>query len=144
MPVRAASGSTSPPHEQEEASRSCWKELRRRDKVATDQNFYDFANADADADTDITEVIDDEETVQLVPSTQEESEDANDPDTVEAPVLTPSQMMDAVDLLRRFAEAVKASPRGCRGRFDFTGQLQELCAPTAQEALASGNHQLSH
>ncbi|KAL1440657.1 hypothetical protein MTO96_009213 [Rhipicephalus appendiculatus] len=57
----AASGSTSQQHEQEETSPSCWEELRRRGEVAADQNFDDFVNADADADTDATEVLDDEE-----------------------------------------------------------------------------------
>ncbi|KAH7984703.1 hypothetical protein HPB52_023532 [Rhipicephalus sanguineus] len=65
----------------------------------------DFVIADADANTDTTEVLDDEEIVQLVSVAQEESEDANDPDTVKASVPTPSQVMDAVDLLRRFAGA---------------------------------------
>ncbi|KAG0427315.1 hypothetical protein HPB47_025620 [Ixodes persulcatus] len=78
----AASGSTSPQHEREEASPSRWEELRRRDQVAADQNFDDFVNADADTDT--TEVLDDEEIVQLVSGVQEESEDAKDPDAVEA------------------------------------------------------------
>lgn len=54
-------------------------------------------NADADAD--------DEEVVQLVYRAQEESEDANDPDTLEVPLRTPSQVMDSVNLLRRFAGA---------------------------------------
>ncbi|KAH7976546.1 hypothetical protein HPB52_016111 [Rhipicephalus sanguineus] len=71
-------------HEQEEASPSSWEELRRRDEVAADHNFDDFVVADAD--TDATEVLDDEEMVQLVSGTKEESEDANDPDAVEAPV----------------------------------------------------------
>lgn len=44
----AASGSTSPQHEQEEASPSCWEELRRRDEVAADKNFDNFVNANAD------------------------------------------------------------------------------------------------
>ncbi|KAH7933927.1 hypothetical protein HPB49_019319 [Dermacentor silvarum] len=56
-----------------------------------------------DADTDTREVLDEEEIVQLVSGAQEESEDGNDPDTVEAPVAAPS--MDAVNLLRRFAGA---------------------------------------
>lgn len=43
--------------------------------------------------------------MQLVSGAQEVSEDVNDPDTAEAPVVTPSQVMDAVDLLRRFAGA---------------------------------------
>ncbi|KAG0415784.1 hypothetical protein HPB47_007044 [Ixodes persulcatus] len=68
-------------------------------EVATDQNFDDFVNADADADTDTTEVLDGEEIVQLVSGAQEESEDANDPDAVEAPMPTPSQVMDAVNIL---------------------------------------------
>ncbi|KAH6948063.1 hypothetical protein HPB50_022773 [Hyalomma asiaticum] len=97
----AVSCSTSPQQEQEEASPSCWEEHRQRDEVAVDQNFDDFMNTD----TDTTEVLDEKEIVQLVSSAQEESEDANDPDTVEAPVPTPGQVMDAVDLLRRFAGA---------------------------------------
>lgn len=43
---------------------------------------------DADEDTDTTEALDDEEIVQLVSDAQEESEDAKDPDAVEAPVPT--------------------------------------------------------
>ncbi|KAH7950949.1 hypothetical protein HPB52_003262 [Rhipicephalus sanguineus] len=81
--VKAASGSASLQHEQEEASPSCWEELRRRDEVAADHNFDDFVIADVDTDT--TEILDGEELVQLVSGAQEESEDANDPDTVEAP-----------------------------------------------------------
>ncbi|KAL1439377.1 hypothetical protein MTO96_010389 [Rhipicephalus appendiculatus] len=111
----AASGSTSPQHEQEAASPSCWEEFRRRDEVAADQNFDDFVNSDADAKED----LDDEEIVQLVSGAQEEPEDANGPDTVEAPVPTLSQVMDAVDLLRRFAGAHE----GAEERFDFTVQL---------------------
>ncbi|KAH7957164.1 hypothetical protein HPB52_015728 [Rhipicephalus sanguineus] len=45
------------------------------------------------------------ELVQLVSSVREESEGANDLDTVEAPMPTPSQVMDAVNFLRRFAGA---------------------------------------
>ncbi|KAH7986396.1 hypothetical protein HPB52_024995 [Rhipicephalus sanguineus] len=71
--------------------------------MAAVHNFDDFVIANTDADTDTTEVLDDDEIVQLVSDVQEESEDANDPDTVEAPMPTPSQVMDAVDLLRRFA-----------------------------------------
>ncbi|KAG0441597.1 hypothetical protein HPB47_015911 [Ixodes persulcatus] len=41
----AASDSTSLQHEQEEASPSCWEELRRRDQVAADESFDDFVNA---------------------------------------------------------------------------------------------------
>ncbi|KAH7948984.1 hypothetical protein HPB49_003847 [Dermacentor silvarum] len=92
---------------QEDASLSCWEELRRRDEVAADLNIDDFV--DVDADTDTTEVLNDEETVPLVSGTQEEPEDANDPDTVETPVATPTQGMDAVDLLRRFASAYEGA-----------------------------------
>ncbi|KAH7946829.1 hypothetical protein HPB52_004903 [Rhipicephalus sanguineus] len=88
---RAVSGSTSPQHEREEASPSCWEELHRHVKVAADHNFDGFVIVDADTDTDTTEVLDDEEIVQLVSGAQQKSEDANDPDTVEAPVPTPSQ-----------------------------------------------------
>ncbi|KAH7955299.1 hypothetical protein HPB52_000186 [Rhipicephalus sanguineus] len=84
--VEVASGCTSPQHDQEEASPSSWEDL-------PDHNFYDFVIDDADADTDTT-LLDDEEI---------ESEEVNDPDTGQAPVPTTSQVMDAVDLLRRFA-----------------------------------------
>ncbi|KAH7982357.1 hypothetical protein HPB52_004199 [Rhipicephalus sanguineus] len=107
--VEAASGSTSPQHEQVEASPSCWEELRLRDELATDHNFDNFVITDADAYTDTPEVLDDDEIVQLVSGAQEESEDANDTDTVKAPVPTLSQVIDAVDLLRRFAGAHKAA-----------------------------------
>lgn len=81
------------------------EELRRRHEVAADQNFDDFVNVDADAHTDTTELLNNDELVQLVSGAQEEFEDANDPDTVEAPNPTASQLMDAADLLRRFAGA---------------------------------------
>ncbi|KAH7936024.1 hypothetical protein HPB52_016694 [Rhipicephalus sanguineus] len=84
---QAAPGFTSLQHEQEEASPSYWEELH-------------FVIADAD--THPRAVLDDEEIVQLVSGAQEESENANDPDTVEAPVPIPSQVMDAIDLLMRF------------------------------------------
>lgn len=137
----AASGSTSPQNEQEEASPSCWKELHRCDEVAADQNFDDFVNTDADTDTDTTDILDNEEIVQLVSGAQEESEDVNDPGTVEVPVPTPRQVTDAVDILRRFAGAHAGADRG---RFSFTGQLRELCAPAAQEARAGENHEPFH
>lgn len=105
------------------------EELRWRDEVATDQIFDDFANADANADTDTTEVIDDEEMVQLVSGAQEESEDVNDPDTSEDPVPTPSQVMHAVDVLRRFAEACK----GAEDSLTSLGQLRDVCAPVAHK-----------
>ncbi|XP_037502729.1 tigger transposable element-derived protein 4-like, partial [Rhipicephalus sanguineus] len=57
----AASGSTSLQREQEEASPSCWEELHRCDEAAANQNFDDFVNANADTDTDTTEVLNDEE-----------------------------------------------------------------------------------
>ncbi|KAH7982938.1 hypothetical protein HPB52_008322 [Rhipicephalus sanguineus] len=64
--------------------------IRRRDEVAADHNFDELWVADADTDT--TDVLDDEEIVQPVSGAREESEDANDPDTVEASVPTPSQV----------------------------------------------------
>ncbi|KAH7935850.1 hypothetical protein HPB52_014346 [Rhipicephalus sanguineus] len=88
---------------QESHRLGCPEELRRRDELLADHKFYDFVFADADANNHTTAVLDDEETAQLVSGAQEESEDANDPDTVEAPIPTPSEVMDAVDLLRRFA-----------------------------------------
>lgn len=59
-------------HTQEEALPSCWEELHQSDEVAADQNFDNFVRADADT----TEVLGDEEIVQLVSNAQEESEDA--------------------------------------------------------------------
>lgn len=56
--------------------------------MAADHSFDDFMITDADEDTDTTEALDDEEIVQLVSDAQEESEDAKDPDAVEAPVPT--------------------------------------------------------
>ncbi|KAL1476977.1 hypothetical protein MTO96_017846 [Rhipicephalus appendiculatus] len=135
---QTASASISPQHEQEEASPSCWEELRRRVEVAADKNFDDFVNANADEDTDTTEVLDDEEKAQLVSGAQKESEDANDPNTVEALVPTPSRVIGRPPP----SEVVFWGTRRWRGRFDFSDKLRELCASAAREAHAGENREL--
>ncbi|XP_040070451.3 tigger transposable element-derived protein 6-like [Ixodes scapularis] len=136
----AASGSTSPQHEQEEASPSCWEELRRRDQVAADQDFDDFVNANADANTDTTEVLDDEEIVQLVSGAQEKSEEAKGPDAIEAPVPTPSQVMDAVDLLRRFAGAHEGAEDALTSLASYEKCVRPLLTKRAQAKITSFFH----
>ncbi|KAM7281492.1 tigger transposable element-derived protein 6-like [Ixodes scapularis] len=136
----AASGSTSPQHEQEEASPSCWEELRRRDQVAADQDFDDFVNADTDANTDTTEVLDDEEIVQLVSGAQEKSDEAKGPDAIEAPVPTPSQVMDAVDLLRRFAGAHEGAEDALTSLASYEKCVRPLLTKRAQAKITSFFH----
>lgn len=76
-----ASGFASPQHEQDEASPTCWGELRRRDEVATDYNLDDSVDANAYADADTTDVLDDEEIGQLLSCERNESDDTKYPDT---------------------------------------------------------------
>lgn len=68
-------------------------------------SFSDYVNADANAVT--TEVLDDGDTLRLVGSVEGVAADDvdNDSEVTEAPVPTPGQVMDAIDLLRQFAGA---------------------------------------
>lgn len=68
-------------------------------------SFHDCLSANVDGETDITEVLSDEEMVQLVSGTQELSEDADDLEASEACVPAPDMVMDAIDLIRWFAGA---------------------------------------
>lgn len=71
--------------------------------MAADLGFHDYVSAYPDADT--TELLNDEKIVGLVSGSQKVSQDADDPETAEVPVPAPGQVMDAIDLLRRFAGA---------------------------------------
>ncbi|KAK8776523.1 hypothetical protein V5799_030134 [Amblyomma americanum] len=88
-------------HEDEDA----WEHLRSVDEVPTGISFSDYVNADANAVT--TEVLTDADMLRLVGSVEGvTAEDAaDDPAGAEAPVPTPGQVMDALDLLRHFAGA---------------------------------------
>ncbi|KAH7939889.1 hypothetical protein HPB52_018835 [Rhipicephalus sanguineus] len=77
--------------EQEEVWPTCCEEVRRPDQVAVQQSSDDFMHADADAERDTREVLHDEEIVQLVSVAQVESDDVNNPDTLEASMPKPSQ-----------------------------------------------------
>ncbi|KAK8760607.1 hypothetical protein V5799_028126 [Amblyomma americanum] len=88
-------------HEDEDA----WEHLRSVDEVPTGISFSDYVNADANAVT--TEVLTDADMLRLVGSVEGvTAEDAaDDPAGAEAPVPTPGQVMDALDLLRHSAGA---------------------------------------
>lgn len=58
-----------------------------------------------DTDDNTTESLNDEAIIYIVTSAPEDSENVDDTEHAEAPVSTPSQVMDAVDLLRQFAGA---------------------------------------
>lgn len=73
--------------------------------MAADLNFHDYLSTDTNADANTTEVLIDEEIIQLVSVAQEVPEDAENPETADAPVPTIGQVMDAIDLLRHFARA---------------------------------------
>lgn len=88
-------------HQHEDA----WERLRLADEVPTGMSFSDYVNADANAVT--TEVLDDGDILRLVGSVEGVAADDVDDDSevTEAPVPTPGQVMDAIDLLRQFAGA---------------------------------------
>ncbi|EEC09401.1 conserved hypothetical protein [Ixodes scapularis] len=88
-------------HQHEDA----WEHLRLADEVPTGMSFSDYVNADANAVT--TEVLDDGDILRLVGSVEGVAADDvdNDSEVTEAPVPTPGQVMDAIDLLRQFAGA---------------------------------------
>ncbi|XP_040072206.2 tigger transposable element-derived protein 6-like [Ixodes scapularis] len=89
----------------QEATPSSWEALRQLGHVSEDSSFGDYLRDDADADIQTTEVLDDSEILRLVATGQKDDAEADDAEAVEDPVPTPSQVMDAVDLLRRFAGA---------------------------------------
>ncbi|KAM7285014.1 tigger transposable element-derived protein 6-like [Ixodes scapularis] len=89
----------------QEATPSSWEALRQQGHVSEDSSFGDYLRDDADADIQTTEVLDDSEILRLVATGQKDDAEADDAEAVEDPVPTPSQVMDAVDLLRRFAGA---------------------------------------
>ncbi|KAG0428674.1 hypothetical protein HPB47_024352 [Ixodes persulcatus] len=84
----------------QEATPSSWEALRQPGHVSEDSSFGDYLRDDADADIQATEVLDDSKILRLVATGQKD-----DAEAVEDPVPMPSQVMDAVDLLRRFAGA---------------------------------------
>lgn len=80
---------------------STWEHLCQLDDVSAALSFSDYVSTDADAVT--TEVLGDESIFKLITSAEEEAqeeakEDADDIDAAKDLVLTPSQVMDALDL----------------------------------------------
>lgn len=93
----AAPDCTSAMHQYEDA----WEYLRSVDEVPIEIRFSDYVSADANVVT--TEVSDDEDILRLVGSVEGDTDD--DSEESKAPVPTPGQVMDALDLLRQFAGA---------------------------------------
>ncbi|KAH6944338.1 hypothetical protein HPB50_002711 [Hyalomma asiaticum] len=70
------------------------------DEVPTEISFSEYMSADANVVT--TEVLDDKDIVRLIVSMEGVAAEDADTEEGEVPVPTPSQVMDALDLLRQF------------------------------------------
>lgn len=122
--AEAALGCGSPQHDHEEAEPSSWEQLCQLDEVVAELSFEDFLWADADADEDTAEALDDKGIVQLVTGMPAESEDAGDMEDAEAPEPTPNQVMGAIDLLRKSAGAHEGSEDALNV---FVGYQKSVC-----------------
>lgn len=133
--AEAVLGSAIPQDDQEEAMPSPWEKLCQLDEVAEDVIFTEYVRADADADIDMMEVLDDDEIVQLVSGARKESEDADNLETAKAPVPAPIEVMDAIDLLRQFAGAHKGTEDTLNALASYEKSVHPLLTKRTQAKL---------
>lgn len=85
------------------ATASCLCQLN---EVPLGLSFSDYISINTDAVT--TEVLGDEDILKLITSAEKEADrGADDAEAVEDSIPTPSQVMDAPDLVRQFAEGAE-------------------------------------
>ncbi|KAG0432697.1 hypothetical protein HPB47_020600 [Ixodes persulcatus] len=116
----------------QEATPSSWEALRQLGHVSEDSSFGDYLRDDADADIQTTEVLDDSEILRLVATGQK-----HDVEAVEDPVPMPSQVMDAVDLLRRFAGAHEGTAVAFNALTAYEKRVLPLSTKRSQSKITS-------
>ncbi|KAH7979858.1 hypothetical protein HPB49_011617 [Dermacentor silvarum] len=92
----------SPEQQVEQSASSSWEQLSRLDAILPGVDFAEYISADASADMDAAEHLDDGGFAKLAANAEKVSEDDDTEENVDH-VPAASEAMDVVDLLRRFA-----------------------------------------